>query len=73
MAGKSVGVIGARIQDHWSDSVSTNFGLLVHGFPNLLLVNGPQSPAVHFSPPQLPNIRLTSFRGLSVLAETEPL
>ncbi|MDH6291327.1 flavin-containing monooxygenase [Rhodococcus opacus] len=44
---------GRRIQDHWVDGVRTNLGLAVHGFPNLLLVNGPQSPAVHFSPPLL--------------------
>jgi cyclohexanone monooxygenase len=44
---------GRRIQDHWVDGVRTNLGLAVHGFPNLMFVNGPQSPAVHFSPPLL--------------------
>jgi cyclohexanone monooxygenase len=43
----------ARLQDHWSDGVRTHLGLFVHAFPNLLMVNGPQSPAVHFSPPLL--------------------
>ena len=48
-----VGRDGLSIQEHWKDGVRTVFGMLVHGFPNLFLVNGPQSPSTHFSPPLL--------------------
>jgi cyclohexanone monooxygenase len=41
---------GVSIADHWRLGVRTNLGMMVDGFPNLLLVHGPQSPAIHFSP-----------------------
>ena len=37
----------------WGEGVRTHLGLMVSGFPNLFLLNGPQSPAPHFSPPLL--------------------
>ena len=37
------GVGGAGLRDNWSDGPSTFLGMLVHGFPNLLMPSGPQS------------------------------
>jgi len=37
------GVDGQRLRDKWRDSPSTYVGVLCHGFPNLLMVAGPQS------------------------------
>ena len=37
------GVDGQSLQDLWEDSPSTYLGALVCGFPNLLMVGGPQS------------------------------
>jgi len=37
------GVDGQTLRDKWSDSPSTYLGVLSHGFPNLLMVAGPQS------------------------------
>ncbi len=37
------GVNGQQLRDKWRDSPSTYLGVLSHGFPNLLMVAGPQS------------------------------
>jgi cation diffusion facilitator CzcD-associated flavoprotein CzcO len=37
------GVGGAKLRDKWSDGPSTFLGVLIHGFPNLLMPSGPQS------------------------------
>lgn len=37
------GVDGATLRDKWRDGPNTWMGLLTHGFPNLLMVAGPQS------------------------------
>ena len=37
------GVAGAKLFDKWRDGPSTFLGMLVHGFPNLLMPTGPQS------------------------------
>ncbi|MEM7412419.1 MAG: NAD(P)/FAD-dependent oxidoreductase [Myxococcota bacterium] len=37
------GVGGASLRDKWNDGPSSYFGLFTHGFPNLLMVAGPQS------------------------------
>jgi cation diffusion facilitator CzcD-associated flavoprotein CzcO len=37
------GVDGQALRDKWRDSPSTYLGVLSHGFPNLLMVAGPQS------------------------------
>jgi cation diffusion facilitator CzcD-associated flavoprotein CzcO len=37
------GVGGMALADKWRDGPSTYYGLMTHGFPNLLLVAGPQS------------------------------
>ncbi len=37
------GVGGVTLGEKWRDGPSTYFGLMTHGFPNLLMVAGPQS------------------------------
>ncbi len=37
------GVGAAKLRDKWSEGPSTFLGMLVHGFPNLLMPAGPQS------------------------------
>jgi cation diffusion facilitator CzcD-associated flavoprotein CzcO len=37
------GVGGQKLRDKWSDGPSTFLGVLIHGFPNLLMPAGPQS------------------------------
>jgi cation diffusion facilitator CzcD-associated flavoprotein CzcO len=37
------GVDGQQLRDKWRDGPSTYLGMLIHGFPNLLMPAGPQS------------------------------
>jgi cation diffusion facilitator CzcD-associated flavoprotein CzcO len=37
---------GLALADKWADGPSTYLGLTTHGFPNLFMVTGPQSPSV---------------------------
>ena len=37
------GVNGQSLKDNWADGPSTFLGMLVHGFPNLIMPSGPQS------------------------------
>ncbi len=37
------GVDGESLRDKWRDGPSTFVGMMIHGFPNLLMPNGPQS------------------------------
>ncbi len=37
---------GLRLRDKWQDGPRTYLGLTTHGFPNLFLITGPQSPSV---------------------------
>ncbi|MBR1147642.1 NAD(P)/FAD-dependent oxidoreductase [Bradyrhizobium sp. AUGA SZCCT0431] len=37
------GINGEKLYDKWKDGPSTFLGMLVHGFPNLLMPTGPQS------------------------------
>ena len=37
---------GVALQDKWADGPSTYLGLTTHGFPNLFMITGPQSPSV---------------------------
>jgi cation diffusion facilitator CzcD-associated flavoprotein CzcO/acetyl esterase/lipase len=37
---------GLRLQDKWRDGPRTYLGLTTHGFPNLFVITGPQSPSV---------------------------
>ena len=36
------GVDGRQLKDRWREGATTYFGLMVHGYPNLLMVAGPQ-------------------------------
>ena len=37
------GIGGERLRDKWREGPSTFLGVFIHGFPNLLMPNGPQS------------------------------
>lgn len=37
------GLDGAKLKDKWFEAPATFLGMMVHGFPNLLMPNGPQS------------------------------
>jgi len=39
------GLEGKKLDDKWADGPTSNFGLMVAGFPNLFLIHGPLSPA----------------------------
>jgi cation diffusion facilitator CzcD-associated flavoprotein CzcO len=43
-----VGAQGQRLRDKWTDGPLTYLGLLVHGFPNLVMLAGPQIAATNF-------------------------
>lgn len=38
------GAGGRTLEQHWAKGPRTNLGLTVHGFPNLFMVSGPQTP-----------------------------
>ena len=42
------GVDGQSLRDKWSEGPVTYLGLLVHGFPNLIMISGPQTAATNF-------------------------
>ena len=42
---------GLALEDYWSAGPRTLYGLNAHGFPNLLMITGPQSPSVLFNMP----------------------
>jgi len=42
------GIDGQSLRDKWSEGPVTYLGLLVHGFPNLLMISGPQTAATNF-------------------------
>jgi cyclohexanone monooxygenase len=37
---------GVALRDRWADGPKTYLGLATHGFPNLFMITGPQSPSV---------------------------
>lgn len=37
------GVDGVTLRDKWHDEISTYLGVFIHGFPNMIMPNGPQS------------------------------
>jgi cyclohexanone monooxygenase len=41
---------GISLNDHWSNGPRTFGGVAVHGFPNLFMVAGPQSPFSNLPP-----------------------
>jgi len=42
---------GTPLAERWADGPRTYLGLMVHGFPNLFLITGPQSPSVLYNMP----------------------
>jgi cation diffusion facilitator CzcD-associated flavoprotein CzcO len=50
------GVNGEMLREHWQEGVRTYLGLASHGFPNLFMINGPQSSAGN-------NPRTTEFQA----------
>jgi cation diffusion facilitator CzcD-associated flavoprotein CzcO len=44
------GIGGRELNDHWAAGPQTYLGLGIHGFPNLLMVAGPQSPFANLPP-----------------------
>lgn len=44
------GVGGLKLVDHWSEGARTAFGLMIAGFPNLFLLDGPGSPCPLYHP-----------------------
>lgn len=65
---------GRSIQDHWAHGARTFLGMVVEGFPNLFLVDGPQSPSVHFSPPLLTTYQSDAIaRCIGILDEADRL
>ncbi|MEM7094308.1 MAG: NAD(P)/FAD-dependent oxidoreductase [Actinomycetota bacterium] len=42
------GVDGQRLAHKWHDGPMTYYGILVHGFPNFMMIPGPQSAVVNF-------------------------
>ncbi|MDF3312824.1 NAD(P)/FAD-dependent oxidoreductase [Rhodococcus sp. T2V] len=46
-----VGRNGVRLRDEWRDGPRTYLGLAMHGFPNLFVIAGPQSPSALYNFP----------------------
>ena len=42
------GIDGQRLANKWNDGPVTLYGMLVNGFPNMMMVPGPQSAVVNF-------------------------
>jgi cation diffusion facilitator CzcD-associated flavoprotein CzcO len=42
------GIGGKKLFDEWKDGPTTYLGMLVHGFPNLVMLGGPQTAAANF-------------------------
>ena len=42
------GIGGERLRDKWAEGPVTYLGMLVHGFPNLVMLGGPQTAAANF-------------------------
>lgn len=41
-----VGKNGRKLTDHWAGDCMTSLGLMVNGFPNLFMINGPGAPTL---------------------------
>jgi cyclohexanone monooxygenase len=49
-----VGRGGVPLAEKWKDTTRTYLGLMTHGYPNLFMVTGPQSPSIlHNMPPAI--------------------
>ena len=55
---------GRTIAEHWSDGVDTHLGLAVHGFPNMLMLYGPQSTTAFCNGPVCAEIQGDWVAGL---------
>ena len=44
---------GLALRDHWAKGCRTHLGMMSHGFPNMFILDGPQSPSAFYSPPML--------------------
>ena len=42
------GIGGEKLRDKWADGPITYLGMLVHGFPNMVMLGGPQTAAANF-------------------------
>jgi len=42
------GINGAQLRDKWAKGPATYLGMLVHGFPNMVMLGGPQTAAANF-------------------------
>lgn len=60
---------GMKLKDTWADGVNTYLGLMTHGFPNMFVINGHQSPSAFFSPPLLAHFQNTLVVDLIRAAE----
>jgi cyclohexanone monooxygenase len=77
------GVDGARLREKWNDGPVTYLGALIHGFPNLIMVAGPQSASASSNFPRaievsaewatrlVANARTHGHRRLEATAEAE--
>ena len=65
-----IGRGGAALSEHWRDGVRTFLGVMIHQFPNLYLINGPQSPGPFYNPPMLAKFQLSYLDELWQLAES---
>ena len=77
------GVGGERLRDKWRDRISTFLGVFIHGYPNLLMPNGPQSGSASTNYPRgietgvdwvtglLEHIRAHGYERAEVSAEAE--
>lgn len=55
---------GRTIAEHWADGVDTHLGLAVHGFPNMLMLYGPQSTTAFCNGPVCAEIQGDWVAGL---------
>src|SRR5581483_8526325 len=44
---------GRTLKEHWAQGCRTQVGMMSHGFPNMFILDGPQSPSAFYSPPLL--------------------
>ncbi|MGW4339443.1 flavin-containing monooxygenase [Rhodococcus koreensis] len=64
---------GIRLEDQWKsgEQIDSMGGLMVTGFPNMFIIGGAQSPAVHVSVPVLNEYMVNQASDIIDLAQTE--
>ncbi|GLL10643.1 cyclohexanone monooxygenase [Pseudonocardia halophobica] len=67
-----VGREGDTLREHWDSgrAIATMGGLMADGFPNLFLIGGVQTPAVHVSVPALNEFMVEKASEVVAFAET---